>query len=175
MNNHFSIFIAAIALLTTACQDTQRALGFKKSVPDAFRVVSQAPLSMPPEYHLLPPAPGAERPQQSRATDRAEEALVGQQERSNNSNSEGEQLFLQEAGANQTPEDIRRIIDEENRNVITEQEEEGFWDQMMDGTLLYDKEEENKAKDAVLDPVEEIERLQKSSSEDAKDLFDDAP
>ena len=52
--------VAAIGL--AGCQSTQKALGMSKVVPDEFRVVSKAPLAVPPDYALRPPAPGEPRP-----------------------------------------------------------------------------------------------------------------
>ena len=52
--------VAAIAL--SGCTSAQKALGMSKVVPDEFRVVSKAPLAVPPDYALRPPAPGEPRP-----------------------------------------------------------------------------------------------------------------
>jgi len=38
-------------------------LGFEKTTPDEFAVVKRAPLTLPPDYGLRPPKPGATRPQ----------------------------------------------------------------------------------------------------------------
>lgn len=49
--------IIAIALLTTvsACStNTREALGIKRKAPDEFKVLSHAPLSVPPEFSLRP-------------------------------------------------------------------------------------------------------------------------
>ena len=54
--------IAAIGM--AGCTSTQKALGMNKVVPDEFRVVSKAPLAVPPDYALRPPAPGEPRPQE---------------------------------------------------------------------------------------------------------------
>lgn len=46
--------------LCTACNsgEVRETLGLNKDAPDEFRVVSRPPLSVPPEFHLRPPAPG---------------------------------------------------------------------------------------------------------------------
>ncbi|MBT4740276.1 MAG: DUF3035 domain-containing protein, partial [Rhodospirillaceae bacterium] len=41
---------AAALLVLSGCDDTKRALGINKSVPDEFAVVRRAPLVMPPDY-----------------------------------------------------------------------------------------------------------------------------
>jgi len=53
--------ILAGALVATVglagCNSTRSALGMTKVTPDEFRVVTKAPLVVPPDYSLRPPAP----------------------------------------------------------------------------------------------------------------------
>ena len=50
-----------VALLAVAalggCEETKKALGQVKQPPDEFAVFQRAPLSLPPDYALRPPAP----------------------------------------------------------------------------------------------------------------------
>ncbi len=50
--------------------------------PDEFAVQRQAPLVIPPDFELVPPAPGAPRPTEGTAAQQALEALFPEQERS---------------------------------------------------------------------------------------------
>lgn len=45
--------------------------------PDEFAVQRQAPLVVPPDFSLTPPAPGAPRPSENTAQEQALEALFG--------------------------------------------------------------------------------------------------
>jgi len=45
--------------------------------PDEFAVQRQAPLVIPPDFELVPPAPGAPRPTEGTAAQQALEALFG--------------------------------------------------------------------------------------------------
>ncbi len=45
--------------------------------PDEFAVQRQAPLVIPPDFHLVPPEPGAPRPVEGTASQQALEALFG--------------------------------------------------------------------------------------------------
>ncbi|MBA4165006.1 MAG: DUF3035 domain-containing protein [Erythrobacter sp.] len=45
--------------------------------PDEFAVQRQAPLVVPPDFNLVPPAPGAPRPSEGTAAEQALEALFG--------------------------------------------------------------------------------------------------
>ncbi|MEM9084917.1 MAG: DUF3035 domain-containing protein [Pseudomonadota bacterium] len=68
---------------------------FNRDRPDEFAVQRQAPLVVPPDFSLTPPAPGAPRPTQGTASEQALEALFGgPQERS-----DIEKITLDRAGS----------------------------------------------------------------------------
>ena len=50
---------------------------FNRERPDEFAVQRQAPLVVPPDFSLTPPAPGAPRPAEGTAAEQALEALFG--------------------------------------------------------------------------------------------------
>ena len=50
---------------------------FNRERPDEFAVQRQAPLVVPPDFTLTPPAPGAPRPAEGTASEQALEALFG--------------------------------------------------------------------------------------------------
>jgi len=50
---------------------------FDRERPDEFAVQRQAPLVVPPDFTLTPPAPGAPRPAEGTASQQALEALFG--------------------------------------------------------------------------------------------------
>src|ERR1700687_5118505 len=60
------------------CNSASRALGMTKVTPDEFRVVTKAPLVVPPDYSLRPPAPGQPRPQELQPESAARTAMLGQ-------------------------------------------------------------------------------------------------
>jgi hypothetical protein len=58
--------LLGLAVLVASCggnSQVGRVLGFEKTTPDEFAVVKRAPLTLPPDYGLRPPKPGAPRPQ----------------------------------------------------------------------------------------------------------------
>ena len=69
-----SLLLAASAALS-GCEQAKQALGQSKQPPDEFAVFQRAPLSVPPDFGLRPPAPGAERPQAVNPRDQARAAL----------------------------------------------------------------------------------------------------
>ena len=50
---------------------------FNRDRPDEFAVQRQAPLIVPPDFSLVPPAPGAPRPAEGTASQQALDALFG--------------------------------------------------------------------------------------------------
>lgn len=50
---------------------------FNRDRPDEFAVQRQAPLVVPPDFTLTPPAPGAPRPSEGTASEQALDALFG--------------------------------------------------------------------------------------------------
>ncbi len=50
---------------------------FNRERPDEFAVQRQAPLVVPPDFNLAPPAPGAPRPADGTASEQALDAIFG--------------------------------------------------------------------------------------------------
>src|SRR3954463_4454125 len=111
--------IAASALLAAVglagCQSTQQALGMTKVVPDEFRVVSKAPLVVPPDYALRPPAPGEPRPQELQPESAARTALLGKREAADRT--PGEQMLVAKAGGEKADPLIRFVVDDETGDI----------------------------------------------------------
>lgn len=67
-------------LLTSGCAMLAACGGsgiFNRDRPDEFAVQRQAPLVVPPDFTLTPPAPGAPRPAEGTAQEQALDALFG--------------------------------------------------------------------------------------------------
>ncbi len=114
--------IAALAALTllAGCgrEEVQRSFGLTRSAPDEFVVTTRAPLSVPPDFALRPPQPGAARPQEQTTTNAAEDALVPQAAltaapaAASAADSPGQEAIIAAAGPT-PPADIRRRVDQE--------------------------------------------------------------
>lgn len=71
-----TVAIALVAVVLAAgCETVKKTVTREKRAPDEFAVYSRAPLSVPPEFALRPPEPGAERPQAVSAKESAQDAL----------------------------------------------------------------------------------------------------
>jgi hypothetical protein len=64
----------ATVFLLTACGggNWKQAIGIEPTSPDEFAVESRAPLTIPPDFDLRPPAPGTVRPQEVSAASKAQ-------------------------------------------------------------------------------------------------------
>jgi hypothetical protein len=110
----------AAAAATGGCGTLSRAIGATKNSPDEFRVVSQAPLTLPPDYNLRPPRPGEPRPQELQPNEEARVALFG--ESVGQAASPGERSLVTHAGAGAADPNIRDTIDFESQGVVRRNE-----------------------------------------------------
>jgi len=131
-SRHLVLPLALFAL--AACGEVREDLGLGRSVPDEFAVVDRPPLSMPPDFGLRPPKPGAPRPQEIDQTQRASEVLFagnGDQAttsaKTDTEASEAEKNLLETTGAEKADPDIRSTVDHEatqkvvgNEHLVTE-------------------------------------------------------
>ena len=160
-----SVLLTGLGLGLGECSgDVGKMMGFDKAPPDEFRVVSRAPLSIPPEFGLRPPEPGAPRPQESSPTQEAETALLGREARQRQAQqlteersgkSAGEIALLEKADAFGIERDIRRVVNEES--AVLASADDGFID-----TLLFWREKEQPG--TVVDANEEARRLRENQS-----------
>jgi hypothetical protein len=103
--------LAVAGLSVAGCGGISRAIGASKVTPDEFRVVTKAPLVVPPDYALRPPSPGQPRPQELQPESQARLALLN--ERAADQRSEGERILVAKAGADKADPMIRYVIDDE--------------------------------------------------------------
>lgn len=112
MKKYLLVSAAGAALAVTGCANS----GGVRNTPDEFRVVTKAPLVVPPDYNLRPPAPGSTLPAEvDPAQAKAVSAFgvtVGQ------SASGSEKALVAMAGANAVSPVIRNQVDWEEANIL---------------------------------------------------------
>ena len=113
--------LATAALIVTGCTSTSRALGLEKSAPNEFNILTKAPLIVPPEYNLRPPAVGASSAENNYTQRTAREALLGDIDDADPSR--GEIALMAKAGVNRANPEVRLEIDGANS---VERKTEGF-------------------------------------------------
>lgn len=101
--------------MLTACDSVRQELGLGRNPPDEFAVVDRAPLSVPPDFALRPPRPGAPRPQDVPTSAKATEALFGEKASSQSSAraAGNDKALLTALGADKADPAIRQQIDRE--------------------------------------------------------------
>ena len=165
-----AVGLLALPALAGGCSNTTKeALGLTKRSPDEFQVVSNAPLSMPPDYNLRPPAPGSPRPQEGTARDQAQQVVFGYPGaggvpsklpeigvgEASSAQSAGEASLLQSVGMAGVDPNIRQVVDAETS------EDEADSQQLVDSIVFWRKPEPY---GTVVDPTEEQKRLQENAA-----------
>lgn len=171
-NPLFAVVLLSVAgLLLAGCSDLRRTFGMAKSSgPDEFAVVTRAPLTIPPDFGLRPPRPGAERPNVVTPREEARSTILGQPaSRSDaqggapggtqrtalaDSRSPAEIAFLQEAGALNVDPEIRYVLERE-RGLVNE-------DPSLVERLVFWKKSEPGV--TVVDPALEAQRLRENAA-----------
>lgn len=118
--------LATATLIVTGCTSTSRALGLEKSAPNEFNILTKAPLIIPPEYNLRPPALGASSAENNYTQRAAREALIGDVDSAEPS--PGELALMASAGVNRANQEIRLEIDGANS---VERKSDSFTDRVL--------------------------------------------
>lgn len=158
-----SVVLFGAALALAGCSGAKSFIGLEKQVPDEFEVVTRAPLSIPPDYGLRPPAPGEKRPQEKDTRTTAQEVLLGGgpnvRTRSLDPStplggkSPGEAAILARAGALNADSSIRRTVDEESSALFET-------DQSMLDRLFWWYEKPKPG--VIVDPEKEAKRIREA-------------
>jgi len=148
----------ALPLALSACQDVKRTLGYEKQPPDEFQVLSRAPLSMPPDFTLRPPQPGAIRPQEGTTRDQARNVLLGQRGSTpiaTQGRTQGDLVLLKRIGADSIQPDIRVLVNKENQALADA--DKSFTDRL----IFWRKAEQP---GVAVDPVKETQRIHENQA-----------
>ena len=161
MKVHTLLLILVTGVAMTGCAAAKQAIGLGKHSPDEFQVVSQAPLSMPPDYNLPTPTPGAPRPQEGSPQVAAENALLANSTagapsgETATSESSGEQALLQTAGATGADPNIRTEVNQEAAA------ETAASKSLLDRLVFW---REPEPAGTIVDPAAEQQRLQQNAA-----------
>lgn len=110
---HGFILVLTASLAGCGGEDLSRTFGIVRDAPDEFTVTTRAPLSMPPDFSLQPPIPGAPRPQEQSARDAAQAALSPQSVLQQDTQRTGGEQALLAAAGHAAPTDIRRKVSQD--------------------------------------------------------------
>ena len=142
--------LISLSLVISGCDGAREAFGLARNSPDEFAVASRAPLSLPPNFNLRPPTPGAPRPQEVSPRTLAQGAIGQGDDGVGRAQSTAESAFVSQAAARGVEPEIRRLVDLESADLL--RADESFVD-----TLLFWREPA--AAGQVVDAVAESQRL----------------
>lgn len=168
------IAACAVALLSVSgCgENIKERLGLAAPSPDEYRVTSHAPLAVPPEFELKPPAPGAQPLTMIQSGDTAQAIITGKdpnaqiREGAVANPSQGEAKLLEKAGAAQAVPTIREELTREAIEKPKEKKKQGWF-----GRLIGRKEED----EADKEPLQEIKAKPKVEIEGASPAGEPKP
>jgi hypothetical protein len=116
MKRFSSLLLVCVSVLAlSACSNAKEKLGLSRKPPDEFAVVKRAPLAMPPDFSLRPPAPGMARPQEAAVEEKAREVVFGGRDAApaKPAATSTENFVLQQTGGNAADPSIRQEVDSE--------------------------------------------------------------
>ncbi len=108
------VVLAGAALALASCGGGRRGGVFANKGPDEFAVARAQPLVIPPDYALVPPRPGAPRPQEADSATQALQALFGGQA----PRSPGETGVVAQAGGARAESGIRSSAGDGDTTVV---------------------------------------------------------
>jgi len=124
--------LATSIFATAACSSgVKDKIGFRNNAPDEFKVVTNAPLTLPPDFTLRPPMPGAKRPQEVDVQQKAKDALFeGKNKNTEVSTSKGEDALWQKANVSAADPHIKATLTQDEQSAKAAKEakkERGFF------------------------------------------------
>ncbi len=129
--NKTALGLTLLAVAACSGGNVRESIGLKKNAPDEFRVLSNAPLAMPPEFTLRPPMPGAKRPQETNLEQQARDVLFNSSAQSNAAGvSKSESIFLSRADAQSANSEIKHLLEQEEVAATTVEKKKGFFDKV---------------------------------------------
>jgi hypothetical protein len=132
--------LGAVLMALSGCDSLRREAGMTKQSPDEFAVVTKAPLIIPPDFNLHPPAPGAPPLNQEGPTDTAQTALFNSSDPQTvaagmgGNLTLGERMLLANAGVQNADPAIRAELQADGRNSAAAADQ-SFTDRVLSGSL----------------------------------------
>jgi hypothetical protein len=154
----------AIAVALGACGSVRDAVGINTESPDEFKVTVRAPLSMPADFGLKAPTPGAEAPQDEQLRDRTRQIVLDATGKKAGGAADGaaikgvshaEAALLHKLGADVIDSNIRQVVERETTAI--EAENKNF----VEGLMFW---KDPKPPGEVVDAVAERRRLQENAA-----------
>lgn len=154
MRTRFTLLCTLLPLSLAACDgNVKDSLGLAREAPDEFTVVSRPPLSLPPDFSLRPPEPGA--PPLASAADQQARSLITGQDAAQSASAKAptaSDSFLKRLGADKADPAIRNKL---TGDAATPADTSS-------AKTLMDKLSTSKKEEPMVDPEKETERLKQN-------------
>ena len=127
-----TVSVLAGLLVCSGCSNPKKTLGLNRTAPDEFTVVARAPLTLPPDYNLTPPAE-AVAAERKTAAEKAKDTLFAtsltREAIPVDVKDKGANIILSKAGASATDAGIRDTIAKEGALLI--EQDKDFTDRLV--------------------------------------------
>lgn len=127
----FSLALITSTIVLSGCDSLRNTFGLDHYQADEFKIPSNPPLSMPPDFNLRPPIPGASNRGEIIHAEKAQEKVLGKKVSLPTKNSKTEKSILKNASKNTK-------VDPNIRSEVTKDAE---YDQTIIGKLSAIKDE----------------------------------
>jgi hypothetical protein len=132
----------------SGCGEVRNALGYNKKPPDEFAVIARAPLSVPPNFALRPPEPGAQRPQEPPKRHGARDLIVKNTGGAQGADTTSDGTIRRLLRTGEAEPGIREIVNRETAAFVYEDEflidKVLFWKPKAPRGIVVDAEQEKK-------------------------------
>jgi hypothetical protein len=152
-----ALALGGVTLSLAGCGGSglSRTFGLTRDAPDEFSVTTQAPLTVPPDFAIRPPQPGAPRPQDLPDREQAQAALIPQTALGGTTAgmSPGQSALVAQAG----PAASANVRSEVAQDAARDRTGKSFADRLMFWRS-------NPAPGIVVDPTRESQRLRQNAA-----------
>jgi hypothetical protein len=151
--------LVLLPLVGCSGDELSRNFGLQRDAPDEFQVTTRAPLSMPPDFTLRAPRPGAQRPADRTGPEAGQAVLAPQAALAapEAGVTPGTAALLQAAGP-RAPDDIRARIDQDS---ALDRPERGLADRLM---FWRTTPPAAQTQGVAVDPQREAQRLRENAA-----------
>jgi len=148
------IFITAISLIMTGCSINKQSMGLGRQSPDEFMVMKRSPLTLPPEYNLVPPGSKVSISKEINPEEEAQKAILGAPIKTEEIKNE-DYDFLKSINATKVNPKIRETVNEESENDPTQ-------NKYLINSLMFGSKKDNSV---IVNNVKEAKRIKENKEQ----------
>lgn len=147
-----------VSVLCACTSNVRHTIGLERQVPDAFKVVSNPPLTVPPDFHLVPPQLGAPNVGQD-IPNQAQASILKSTSHASTTISPADRILLGRAKTNEADPSIVTILNTDEQDKMRREQEKNIWQRVVDKIALKEKA------DPTVNASKEKQRIAKNQQE----------